>query len=87
VSNGFSIVVSIYVTVGKSLPSQCLATAVSSNTTILAFRCHVTFNPKVTGYGVLYPVQIVSYTQYIVKESRQSALPITSILFKIRKMS
>jgi hypothetical protein len=40
------------------LPRQSLATVVSSDSTILASKHPVTFNSRVTGSGVLYPVQI-----------------------------
>jgi hypothetical protein len=69
---------SIFVAGGTSLPSQCLATEVSSNATVQALTCQVIFNSKVMVSDVLYPVQIISKTQYAVKGSRQLALPINS---------
>jgi hypothetical protein len=76
-SSSLSIVVCIFVAVGTRLPSRCLVTTVASDSNIPTFRHPVTFNLKVTGCGVLYPVQIIANTQYVVKSSRQLALPIT----------
>jgi hypothetical protein len=53
-----------------SLLSPCLARAVSSKSTTTAFMCHVILHSKVVDCGVLYAVQIVSNTQYVVKGRR-----------------
>jgi hypothetical protein len=73
-SNSFSIVASVFIAVGTCLPGQCPATVVSSDSTILAFRCPVIFNSEDIGRGVLYPVQVISNTQYVVRGSRQLAI-------------
>jgi hypothetical protein len=52
---------------GTFLRSYCLATAVSSCSTLPTFRHRVTLHSKVAGGGVLYAVRILSHTQYVVK--------------------
>jgi hypothetical protein len=49
------------------LPRRCLATAVSSGSTIPAFKRHVTFHSKVIERDVFYAVRVVSNTKYLVK--------------------
>jgi hypothetical protein len=57
----------VFVTAGTCLRSHCLATAVSSDSTIPAFRCHDTFHSKVAWHDVFCAGRVVSNTQYVVK--------------------
>jgi hypothetical protein len=63
----FNIFVCIFVAAGTFLPSRCLATAISSGSTIPTFTRNVTLHSKVVGRGVFCAVRVLSITQYVVK--------------------
>jgi hypothetical protein len=74
--------VCVFVTVRKCLLSCCIATSVSSGSTILAFRCHATLHSEVVQWGAFCAVYVMSDTQYVVRGKWVMVLPGTSCYLK-----
>jgi hypothetical protein len=56
----------IFVAARMCLPSRCLSTAVSSASSIPAFRRYVALLSDVVGHDVFYVVHVASDTPYVV---------------------